>query len=257
LGIDNSPEAATGDFLQYLESVGRSQYLTGDKNILHLQINTQYRVSEQATDDFLFHSAFPERHLERIVESVATDLLARSGVDFVHPLGQVELNRLLTEGVRHLAEEEGLGIDIDDVAINAVSPPLVVKSYFLDVTSARADKVNSINQAKAYAEQRRAAATGDVRRIADEAAGYRQQAIESARGEADSFTRMVEQLRSEGQSGKQSYAQARQIVLQRYYLDTMRDILKTVSAKVVLDSREPADLTIFGRPEPIKPPSTP
>src|SRR5579862_1352581 len=96
VGVAEADDAAAGGFLRSLETSNRSQFLTGDKNILHLQINAQYHVSEPSVDDFLFRSAAPERHLERIVEAVATDLFARSGVDFVHPLGQVELNALLT-----------------------------------------------------------------------------------------------------------------------------------------------------------------
>jgi modulator of FtsH protease HflK len=255
VGVTESDDAATGGFLRSLEVANQSQFLTGDQNILHLQINTQYHVSDQAAGDFLFRGVAPEKELERIVASVATDLIAQSGVDFVQPLGQVELNSLLTSGVRRLVESQRLGLEIDDVAINAVYPPILVKAYFLDVTNARADKVNFINAANAYAEQRHAAATAEARRTLDEAASYRQQTVESARGRADSFTRMVEQFRDEERTGVQSYAEARRIALDRYYVGTMREILKTVSSKVVLDSKDPADLTIFSRPEAQKGPA--
>jgi modulator of FtsH protease HflK len=250
IGMAEIAEPGAAGFLRSLEAENRSQFLTGDKNILHLQINAQYRVAEPSVDDFLFRSAAPERHLERIVEAVATDLFARSGVDFVHPLGQVELNALLTANVRRIVEQERLGLEVDDVAINAVYPPILVKSYFLDVTSARADKVNSINEGLAYAETRSAAAGAEARRTLDEAASYRRQTIESARAQAESFSRLVEQFRREEQSGGRTYAQARQIALARRYYETMRDILKTVSTKILVDSAEPADLTIFTVPAP-------
>ncbi len=255
LGVMETDDVLAGGFLRSLEAANQSQFLTGDQNILHLQINTQYHVSEQAADDFLFRAMAPEKQLERIVASVATDLISQSGVDFVQPLGQVELNGLLTTGVRRLVEAQRLGLEIDDVAINAVYPPILVKAYFLDVTNARADKVNFINAANAYTEQRRAAATAEARRTLDEAASYRHQTVESARGRADSFTRMIEQFRDEERSGVQSYVEARRIALDRYYLETMREILKTASAKVLLDSKDPADLTIFSRPERQKPPA--
>jgi regulator of protease activity HflC (stomatin/prohibitin superfamily) len=248
IGMGEIAEPGAGGFLRSLEAENQSQFLTGDKNILHLQINSQYRLAERSIDDFLFRSVAPERHLERIVEAVATGLIARSGVDFVHPLGQVELNALLTSEVRRIAEEQRLGLDVDDVAINAVYPPILVKAYFLDVTSARADKINSINEGLAYAESRHAAARSEARRTLDEAASYRGQTIESARAQAESFSRLIEQFRREEQSGGRTYVQARQIALARRYYDTMRDILKTVSAKVLLDSGEPADLTIFTAP---------
>jgi modulator of FtsH protease HflK len=253
VGVNETEDVETGGFLRALETANQSQFLTGDQNILHLQINAQYHVSELAAGDFLFRATAPEKQLEGIVASVATDLIAQSGVDFVQPLGQVELNSLLTAGVRRQAEAQHFGLEIDDVAINAVYPPILVKAYFLDVTNARADKVNFINAANAYAEQRSAASTSDARRTLDEAFSYRQQTVESARGRADSFARMIAQFREAERSGAQSYVEARRIALDRYYLDTMGQVLKTVSAKVLLDSKEPADLTIFSRPEATKP----
>jgi membrane protease subunit HflK len=253
VGVNETEDVETGGFLRALETANQSQFLSGDQNILHLQINAQYHVSELAAGDFLFRATAPEKQLEGIVASVATDLIAQSGVDFVQPLGQVELNSLLTAGVRRQAEAQHFGLEIDDVAINAVYPPILVKAYFLDVTNARADKVNFINAANAYAEQRSAASTSDARRTLDEAFSYRQQTVESARGRADSFARMIAQFREAERSGAQSYVEARRIALDRYYLDTMGQVLKTVSAKVLLDSKEPADLTIFSRPEATKP----
>jgi modulator of FtsH protease HflK len=248
VGMAEITEPEAGMFLRSLDEENSSQFLTGDKNILHLQINAQYRVSEPAVDQFLYGSINPERHLQRIVEAVASDLIARSGVDFVHPLGQLELNALLTSNVRRLADEQRLGLEIDDVAINGVYPPILVKAYFLDVTSARADKVNSINEALAYAEARHSAAQAAAQRTLDEASTYRQQTVESARAEAESFSRLIEQFRREEQSGGRTYVKARQFALTRRYFDTMRDILKQVSMKVLLDSGEPADLTIFTAP---------
>jgi modulator of FtsH protease HflK len=257
IGMGEIAEPGAGGFLRSLEAENRSQFLTGDKNILHLQINAQYHVAGSSIDDFLFRAATPERHLERIVEAVATGLVSRSGVDFVHPLGQVELNALLTSEVRRIVEEQRLGLEVDDVSINAVYPPILVKAYFLDVTSARADKINSINEGLAYAEGRRATAKSEARRTLDEAASYRRQTVESARAQAESFSQLVEQFRREEQSGGRTYVQARQIALARRYYETMRDILKRVSTKVLLDSGEPADLTIFTAPAAsAAPPST-
>jgi modulator of FtsH protease HflK len=257
IGMGEVAEPGAGGFLRSLEAENQSQFLTGDKNILHLQINAQYHVAESSVDDFLFRATAPEQHLERIVEAVATSLIAQSGVDFVHPLGQAELNSLLTSGVRRIAGEQRLGLEIDDVTINAVYPPILVKAYFLDVTSARADKINSINEAAAYAETRRAAAQAEVRRTLDEAASYRQRTVESARAEAESFTRLVDQFRREEQSGGRTYVEARRIALARRYYETMRDVLRTVSMKVLLDSGEPADLTIFTAPMPRAPAAQP
>ena len=57
IGMGEIAEPGAGGFLRSLEAENRSQFLTGDKNILHLQINTQYRVGESSIEDFLFREA--------------------------------------------------------------------------------------------------------------------------------------------------------------------------------------------------------
>ena len=232
-------------FLQAAGLNSRSQFLTGDKNILNLQISVQYHISEQHVVDFLFASKFAEQHLEFLVESSAADLISRSGVDFVHPLGLGELRNMLTVRVRQLAAEHRLGIEVEDVTINAVYPPVRVKKDFLDVSDARADKQKYINAALVYEEQRLATARAESQKIIDEAEIYRQQSVEAARGKADSFTIIVNQFQLEQRHGIQTYAAARQMAMRRLYLETMEEVFRKVAGKVWLDSGKSTDLTIF------------
>jgi membrane protease subunit HflK len=175
IGNAETDEIDGTSFLQSVSSAGRSQFLTGDKNILNLQLSVQYRVSEASADDFLFASRSPERRLQRLAEATAADLISRSGVDFVHPLGLGQLREMLTVRTRRLAEQHRLGIDVEEVTINAVYPPVRVKADFLDVANARADKQKYINAAAAYAEQQLAAARGESQRTRDSANIYRQE----------------------------------------------------------------------------------
>ena len=163
----------------------------------------------------------------------------------MHPLGQVELNaHPHRPAVRRLGEAQQLGVEIDDVAINAVYPPILVKSYFLDVTER--GPTRSISSTRdwptaSYAVPRRRAKPEHTRRSD-------QLPTANGRigpGRAESFT-LIEQFRHEEQSGAgRTYVQARKMALTRRYYDTMRDVLKTVATKVLLNSGEPADLTIF------------
>jgi len=248
VGIAEEEDFADTGFLQSLESARQSQFLTGDKNILNLQIGVQYRIAEQGVDDFLFHSETVEERLRSLVESIAADLISRSGVDFVHPLGLGELRNLLTLQTRDLAGRAKLGVDIEDVTITSVYPPIRVKSYFLDVSNARADKQKYINAARGYAEQTLAESRASQRQLLDEAQIYRQQSVEAARGSADSFSRLVEQFREQERQGIQKYDDARQMAMRRAYLEAVQDILPQISGKVFLESGEPVDITIFGSP---------
>lgn len=242
-------EDATGTgFLRSPASTRQSQFLTGDKNILNLQMTVQYRISQTNPERFLFATESPERRLRCLAESAAADLISRSGVDFVHPLGLDELREMLTSQTRELAEQYRLGLTVEEVVINAVYPPVQVKAAFLDVSNARADKDQYINEAHAYAEQRLAAARAQERQVLDQAEIYRQQVVETARGQADSFTKIVAQFQREEQDGIHSYAQARQMAMRRLYIETMESVLRKVAGKVLLDSGKPVDLTIFRDP---------
>lgn len=240
------PDAA--GFLQSMAPRYESQFLTGDKNILNVEVIAQYRISAAAPDAFLFRSESPEARLKLIVESVTTDLIARSGVDFVHPLGLGELREMLTARVREQAERQQLGLEVDEVAINAVYPPVQVKAYFLDVSNARADKEKYIQAALAYEWERQETARAEAQQTLDEANIFRRQRIEQARGEADSFLRVISEFQHEASRGGQTYAQARQMALRRAYVETMQDVLRRVAGKVFLDSGKPVDLTIFRDP---------
>ncbi|MGE3314920.1 MAG: protease modulator HflK [Planctomycetaceae bacterium] len=249
LGSIELDSSEGGGFLRSLNSIEQAQFLTGDKNILNVQIGVQYRVSEKKVLDYLYHSQSPERHLALLAESTAADLIASSGVDFVHPLGLGELRERLTSRVRQLSVEHRLGIEIDEVAVNAVYPPVLVKAYFLDVSNARADKENYIQTARAFAEQKLAASQAEQKQIIDSAESYRREIVDLAEGEAESFTRLVAELKRQEAEGLHTYAEARQMALKRRYLDTMEEVLGKVAGKVFLDSGQPVDLTILKNPK--------
>jgi membrane protease subunit HflK len=248
IGMAGGNDAEVNAFLQPAGAARLSQFLTGDKNILDVQIIVQYRIAESSTAEFLFGSESVEDRLQLLVESIASDLISRSGVDFVHPLGLGELREMLTAKTRQSVAERKLGVEIDEVSIAAVNPPIRVKSYFLDVANARADRQKYVNAALAYQLQRQQSARGESRRVRDEAEIFRQDVVESARGRAASFNRLLDQLESQETDGI-PYYQARQMALRREYVDVMQDVLRRVASKVFLDSGQQVDLTIFRDPK--------
>ncbi|MBW3542907.1 MAG: protease modulator HflK [Planctomycetes bacterium] len=238
-----------GEFLQVVDPSSRSRFLTGDKNLLNLQLNVQYRVSPAGVDRWLYASESNEARLRALVESAAAELVSQSGVDFVHPLGLGELRRLLTLRVQHLVDEQNLGIAVDEVTIAGVSPPVQVKSDFLDVANARADKEKYIHAAEAFAEEQLQAAQARAQETLDTARIEHEQLVTNARGRSDRFRKLIAQLRHEASLGGRSYEDARGMALRREYLSTMEDVLQDVAGKVFLDSGQPVDLTIFRDPK--------
>ncbi len=249
IGSAEADDIEGSQFLQAVDAARQSQFLSGDKNILNLQIRVHYRISEEHVGDFLYGSLQPEQRLQLLAEAALADVVLRSGVDFVHTLGRSELRELMIRETRKLAETNRLGLEVDDVSIGSVYPPIRVKAQFLDVMNARADKQTYINQARAYAEQQQAAAFAMDQKIRNEAEIFKQQTVESARGKADSFTKIVDRFKVYEQQGIQSYAAARQMALKRRYIETMEEIFRKAAGKVLLDSGKSVDLTIFRDPK--------
>lgn len=249
IGSPERTEVDGGPFLQAVDPMRQSQFLSGDKNILNVQIHVHYRISEQNVGDFLFGTEAPVAQLKLLAESALADAVIRSGVDFVHTLGRNQLREILMAETERLAREHRLGIEIDDVTVGGVHPPIRVKAQFLDVMNARADKATYVNQANAYAEQRLADAQATARKTLDESEIYHQQVVEQARGAADSFMQMVARFHRDEAEGIHSYAAARDMAQRRLYLETMQDVLRRVAGKVLIDSGKAVDLTIFRDPK--------
>lgn len=247
LSIGNLESDALPDkgFLKEVDPARQAQFLSGDKNILNVQVSVSYRVSESAVDQFLFAAVAPERRLQTLAESVLASAMLQSGVDFIHTLGRNELRELMTRNLQRLVVEQQLGLMVDDVTIGNVAPPLRVKAEFIDVMNARADKETAINQARAYGEQREEEARATAQRTKDTAEVFRRQSLESSRAEAESFTRLISQFQADESSGRRSYADSRDMSLRRKYLETWEAILHQAGAKVMLDNDQEMDLTIM------------
>lgn len=210
-------------------------FMTGDRNLLQLRIVVQYRASEEFLSEWLYASDAPERRLHALVESIVTDLVSGCGVDFVHTQGLSELNNRLLVAVRASAADQRLGCEIEQVTIDRAEPPPRVKAEFLDVSNARADMARSINEARAYAEQKLAESQADSRQLVDTAERERGAKVSGAAGSADRFSKLVAQIQSDSRTSGRDYSLSRSLTQKRLYIETLRDVLGRAKSKVVLD----------------------
>ncbi len=242
-----SPQSSS--LLADLDSELQSQFLTGDRNILHVTIRVDYRVSESQVSEFLYGSESAERRLQSFAESILAELVLQSGVDFVHTFGRTQLREQLILRLRDAAREGLLGVEIDDVAIDDVAPPIRVKADFLDVLNARADRETYIHKARAYAQTRQSEAQADASKLADEASIDRDEQLADARSQADRFENIIARFERDEQLGVQRKDASRKMAMQRLYVETARDVFRRVAGKVFLDSGKEVDLTIFRDPK--------
>ncbi len=235
-------------FLQTINSSQSDQLLSGDKNVLNVQLNVSYRVASDRVSEWLFGSTVVEQRLELLASSVLADVVLRSGVDFVHTLGHNEIRRAVLSRLTQLVEENSIGVELEDVTIASVAPPVRVKADFVDVMNARADRETYVNRARDYESQRQSAGSAEAAKLKNEARTYAQRKLDLAAAEAESFNRLIDQFVVASENRPSSYSEVRQMALRREFIDTLEEVLQKVDAKVLLDSGEQVDITLHRNP---------
>ena len=190
---------ADTNFVQPTSAAKPMLFLTGDKNLLLLRITVQYRVSADRVLDWLYGSQDPVQRLQLLVETIAADLVSRSGVDFVHTQGLAELNNRLLTDVRQQIAQLRLGCEVEQVTVDRAEPPARVKAEFLDVSNARADMARTIHEARSFAEQKLAESQADARKTLDDAERDRRAKTSSAQGTADRFIKVIGQIQRDAE----------------------------------------------------------
>jgi modulator of FtsH protease HflK len=214
------------------------EYLTGDQNLVTVQMTVQYAVKDPAA--YLFRSQDATGTIARAVESAFAETIAGQGVDGLLTTGRIAVQNTMLGRSREILDVYGGGVFIGAIHIESVTPPAEVADAFREMISARADRDRIINEARGYTSDAVAKAQGEADKLRSDAEGYRQQRVNEAEGDAARFTKLL------AESGR-----AKAITEQRLYLETMEEILPRVK-KVIVDSRGPKSLMDLGiiRPNP-------
>jgi len=253
VGLSVAEETTLASFDAAIAKFRQGEFLTGDKNVLLLAAQIQYRIVDPPC--YLFSTENPERLLRNLAESAVTSIVSRSGVDYVHPLGLNELRASLTVRLQELASERNLGVEIEDVALSDVRPPALVKQSFLDVSNARAERARLVSEAQTVADRMLVQAGADAQKIRDEAAVERQTRIAIAHGESERFLALQRQIPGTDGAGQGS---ARRDAMEQMYLQTLGEMIPALKGRIFADGERPIDLSIWDRsidevPDPTQP----
>jgi modulator of FtsH protease HflK len=220
----------------------QAEFLTGDKNILNLQVNLHYRIVDPR--QYYFGSQSPEIGLKLLAESQVTGTVSQCSVDYVHPLGLNELRAELLRVIRVGVDHQPWGLAVDDVTIVGL-PPVEVKAAFLDVSNARAERDQLISRELSLGEKQRAAAEANARQMIDRAESTRLARIESARGAADRFQKIVNQFVQEAADSGTPISEVRHAAMQRIWSMALEELLPRLSRQVLIDPQQPVDLFLW------------
>jgi modulator of FtsH protease HflK len=209
----------------------RSQFLTGDQNIINMRVVVQYSVGVPA--DYLFRVENPAQVVGAAVETAMARRLARSGVDAILTTEKAAIQDEVRAAAQALLNQYRAGVLLSTVNIESVAPPPEAAEAFRDVASARADTARIVSDAEGYANDLIPKARGQAQQMLDESEAYKQKKVNEAAGDVARFNQIAAE-----------YSKAAQVTGQRLYLETMEQILPRIR-KLIVDRDGNLDLTII------------
>jgi membrane protease subunit HflK len=213
----------------------RSQFLTGDQNIISMRVVAQYSVGSPV--DFLFRTEDVAQAIGAAVETALAQRVAARNVDDILTTAKAALQEEVRVATQQVLDEYRAGVLISTINIESVTPPPEAADAFRDVASARADSARIVNEAQGYANEQLPRARGEAQQLVAAAQAYRERKINEAQGDASRFTQVARE-----------YAKASEVNGERLYLETMETILPKIK-KLIVDNRGNLDLTIIRKSE--------
>ncbi len=241
--------------------------LTGDANIMHMVWTITFRINDAKKYYLHFYSdsglapgtgktkdarRSAEDTIKSLLDEAVLNEVATWPVESVMVLSRVEaqsqeretLGSAVRQRVEKLVAKIDLGIEIQQVSLFEVQPPLATKDAFRQVVDAAQDYRTEIDKAKAYEKDVVTQAEGMTARITAEAKAYKTRIVESVKASAAYFEKVLDE-----------YEKNPRTMLVALYTDAIREVLNQVETKYVVHSKENGkqEIRLLLGPEPEKP----
>jgi membrane protease subunit HflK len=165
------------------------QFLTGDQNLVNVQLVLDYAIeeSDDKLDDFVNHRDRVEAVLDRLAEAVTAEWVAGRGVDQVLRTGNALLPAAVMKRVTERLPAYHLGVRLQRVSVGYLAAPEEVRAAFEAVTQAQTEIRTRETQAQQQASMRLRDAEALRYKLEQEAEQYRESQLGQARAEATAF----------------------------------------------------------------------
>lgn len=200
-----------------------SLMLTGDENIVDVEVSVLWLVDAKKPQDFIFNLKNPEGTVKAVAESAMREVIGKREIQPILTGARAEIERAVQELMQKTLNAYGAGIIVQQVQMQKVDPPGEVIDAFRDVQAARADQERMQNEAQTYANKVVPEARGEASRITQRAEAERERLIAEAKGEAARFIAVLDE-----------YKKAPIVTRQRLYLEAIERIYGGMD-KVILD----------------------
>jgi membrane protease subunit HflK len=199
---------------------GGIEMLTGDTNVILVQMIIQYAISDPAK--YLFATEDVTRIVELAAEEALTRIVGSMGVDDLLTTEKLKAQTLVKDRVQDALDSYDAGVRTIGAFFQEISPPVEVAYAFRDVASAREDRNRIVNEAEGYSNQIIPTTRGQAERMIRDAEGYSKERVEMSTGEAERFLALLAE-----------YQKSRDLTASRIYVEKMENILAGLKVYVV------------------------
>ena len=167
----------------------QGQMLTGDQNLVNVQLVVDYAIGEtdDDLDNFVLHREQIELALTRAAEAAAAEWAAGHTIDQVLRTGSGVLPAWVMDKLSERLPELRLGVRVQRASVALLAAPDEVKAAFEAVDQAQTAMRTRETQALQERDQRLSQAEAVKYRLGQEAEQYRDEQLKQATAEADAF----------------------------------------------------------------------
>lgn len=199
------------------------QMLTGDRNIIDIDFEVQWKIDASAPEKFLFNMRDPSTSVKAAAESAMREVIGRSNLDDILTSAQTQIAEDTKSIMQKMFDEYDAGIEIIAVNLSRPDVPQPVIDEFQDVKRAEQDKQTAESVAEGYANEILPKARGEASKMVQDAEAYKSRVVADAQGDVARYSKIYAQ-----------YAQAKDVTKRRMYLETMEAVMKNMP-KMVID----------------------
>ena len=205
---------------RYQKVLRESVMLTGDENIVDVELIVQYRISN--IQKYLFNVENQAEAVRSVAESALRQVIGIHTIDDALTEGKLQIQNEMEDQIRAILDIYDMGIHLENVKLQAVAVPREVDPAFKDVASAREDRERLRNEAEAYRNEVIPRARGGAEQVIRGAEAYQVERVKRSQGDAERFLKVLTE-----------YRKARDVTETRLYLETMEKILPGIQKFVV------------------------
>lgn len=170
-------------------------FLTGDQNLVNIQVAIDYTVGTGPTDleDFVAHRDRMELVFAQEAEAAIGEWTATRAIDDVLLSGNASLPGFLLRRLDDRMSKLGLGLKPQQASVAYLAPPDEVRPAFEDVTAAQSNARSQEQRARQEANRLSRDAESQVFQITQQGESYATAKKSIARAEAESFVKRLDQ----------------------------------------------------------------